>query len=88
MFIDLLFLAFVNNKAEIVFKNKAFTSAHGIDNFIFYLESFTPKQIDFASKNDVLHALPFIKRFGVSDIGLLLKLEAVMKKRGYKCQDF
>lgn len=84
MFIDLLFLAFVNNKAEIVFKNKAFTSAHGIDNFIFYLESFTPKQIDFASKNDVLHALPFIKRFGVSDIGLLLKLEAVMKKRGYR----
>ena len=83
LFINLLFLALVNNKAEIAFKNKAFASTHRIDNLILYLESFTSKQIDFASKNDVLHALPFIKRFGISDIELLSGLEAVMKNRRF-----
>ena len=46
-------------------------------------EDFTSKQIDFASKNDVIHALPFIKKFGISDIELLRDLDSVMDKRGH-----
>ncbi len=83
LFIKLLYPALVNNKVEIAFKNKAFASTYRIDNIAQYLEEFTPRQIDFASKNDVLHALPFIKKFGVSDIELLLNLEAVMQKINY-----
>ena len=83
LFINLLFLALVNNKAEIAFKNKAFASTYGIQNLIEYLETFTTKQIDFASKNDVIHALPFIKKFGISDIELLRDLDSAMDKRGY-----
>ena len=83
LFINLLFLALINNKAEIAFKNKAFASTYRIDNFAEYLEGFTSKQIDFASKNDVLHALPFIKQFGVSDIALLRDLDSVMYKIRY-----
>jgi hypothetical protein len=78
LFINLLFLALVNNKVEIVFKNKAFDSTYRIKNLAKYLDDFTSKQIDLASKNDVLHALPFIKQFGVSDIALLRDLESVM----------
>ena len=83
LFINLLFLALVNNKVEIVFKNKAFASTYRIDNLADYLEGFTSKQIDFASKNDALHALPFIKQFGVSDIALLRDLDSVMYKMHY-----
>ena len=83
LFINLLFLALVNNKAEIAFKNKAFASTFGIQNLAEYLEHFTPKQIDFASKNDVIHALPFIKKFGISDVELLRDLDSVMDKRGH-----
>ena len=83
LFINLLFLALVNNKVEIAFKNKAFASTYRIDNFADYLEGFTSKQIDLASKNDVLHALPFIKQFGVSDIAILRDLDSVMYKIHY-----
>jgi hypothetical protein len=83
LFINLLFLALVNNKAEIVFKNKAFASTYGIQNFTEYLEDYTSKQIDFASKNDVIHALPFIKKFGISDIGLLHDLDSAMENIRY-----
>ena len=83
LFINLLFLALANNKAEIAFKNKAFASTYGIQNLTEYLETFTTKQIDFASKNDVIHALPFIKKFGISDIELLRDLDSAMDKRGY-----
>lgn len=83
LFIDLLFLALVNNKVEIAFKNKAFDSTYRIKNLAEYLDDFTSKQIDLASKNDVLHALPFIKQFGVSDIALLRDLESVMYKIHY-----
>lgn len=83
LFINLLFLALVNNKAEIVFKNKAFASTYRIGNFADYLEGFTSRQIDLASKNDVLHALPFIKQFGISDIELLRDLDSVMYKIRY-----
>jgi hypothetical protein len=84
LFIKLLFLALENNKSEIVFKNKAFASTYAIDNLANYLEEFTPKQIDFASKNDVLHALPFMKKYGVSDVQLLRDLDDVMTKRSYE----
>ncbi len=77
LFIDLLFQALVNNKAEIVFKNKAFASTYNISNLSGYLEEFTSKQVDFASKHDVIHALPFMKEFGISDIGLLRDLDSV-----------
>lgn len=83
LFIKLLFLALENNKAEIVFKNKAFASTYAIINLAGYLEEYTSKQIDFASKNDVLHALPFMKKYGVSDVPLLRDLEDVMIKRDY-----
>ena len=83
LFVDLLFAALGNNKAEIVFKNKAFVSTYRIDNIVDYLAEFTSKQIDFASKNDVLHALPFIKKYGVSDLDVLHGLEGVVRqKRG------
>lgn len=84
LFIKLLFLALENNKAEIVFKNKAFASTYAIDNLANYLEEFTPKQIDFASKNDVLHALPFMKKYGVSDVQLLRDLDDAMTRRNYR----
>lgn len=84
LFINLLFLALVNNKAEIAFKNKAFASTYGIQNITEYLEDFTSKQINFATKNDVIHALPFIKSFGISDIELLRDLDSVMENRGYR----
>ena len=83
LFIRLLFLALKNNKAEIVFKNKAFASTYAIRNLTDYLEEYTSKQIDFASKNDVLHALPFVKKYGISDVQLLRDLDAVMTKRHY-----
>ena len=83
LFIRLLFLALKNNKAEIVFKNKAFASTYAIRNMADYLEEYTSKQIDFASKNDVLHALPFVKKYGISDMQLLRDLDAVMTKRHY-----
>lgn len=81
LFVNLLFLALTNNKAEIVFKNKAFTSTYRIDNLVAFLEEYTTKQIDFASKNNVMHALPFIKRYGISDVDLLRDLEGAMRKR-------
>ena len=88
LFIKLLFLALENNKAEIVFKNKAFASTYAISNLANYLEEFTPKQIDFASKNDVLHALPFMKKYGVSDVQLLRDLDDVMTKRDYRSSSY
>ena len=81
LFADLLFLALVNNKAEIVFKHKAFTSTDRIKNLAEYLEEFTPKQIDFASKHNVLSTLPFIKKYGLSDPDLLRSLEGVTRNR-------
>ena len=81
LFINLLFPALVNNKVEIAFKNKAFTSTYRIRNLTDYFEGFTSKQIDFASKNNVLHTLPFIKQYGISDIALLRNLEGVMRCR-------
>ena len=81
LFTNLLFLALVNNKAEIVFKHKAFTSTDRIKNLAKYLEAFTPKQIDFASKHNVLSTLPFIQKYGLSDPDLLRSLEGVTRKR-------
>ena len=79
----LLFPALHNNKAEIVFKHRLFTSTYRIPNLIEYLEPFTSKQIDFACKNDVVNALPFIKSHGMQDLNLLLDLETFMRQRRY-----
>lgn len=77
----LLFPALYNNKAEIVFKNKLFLSVYRIENIIKYLEEFTSKQIDFASRHNVINALPIIKEYGIYDIDILQDMEKLMKKR-------
>jgi hypothetical protein len=76
--------AFYNNKVEIVFKNKLFLSTYRIENIVDYLEEFSSKQVDFASKNNVINALPMIKKYGLRDVELLQKLEEVMKDRGWR----
>lgn len=82
-YLHLLIPALRNNKAEIVFKNKGFFSAFRINNLVGYLEAFTPKQIDFASKNDVLSTLPIIQQYGISDLDVLRDMESLMKKKSY-----
>jgi hypothetical protein len=77
----LLFPAFYNNKAEIVFKNKLFLETYRIDNLVDYLEEFSSKQIDFACKNKAINTLPIIKRFGCRDRNILCGLEELMRKR-------
>ena len=79
-YVKLLVSALHNNKAEIVFKNKLFSSTADIDNICDYLEEFSSKQIDFASKNKVIHTLPIIKHYGLFDIDVLCNMEALMKK--------
>ncbi len=82
-YIRLLMPALHNNKAEIVFKNKLFSSTHRINNIEKFLEPFSSKQIDFASKNDVINALPIIKQYGIYDLDILYSIELIMKKRRY-----
>ena len=77
----LLFPAFYNNKAEIVFKHKLFSETYRIDNLVDYLEGFSSRQIDFACKNKVINTLPIIKRFGCRDMKLLCPLEELMRKK-------
>lgn len=79
-YVKLLIPALHNNKAEIVFKNKLFSSTADIDNVCDYLEEFSSKQIDFACKNNAIHTLPIIKRCGLFDIDILRKMEVLMKK--------
>lgn len=80
-YVNLLFPAFYNNKMEIVFKNKLFTSAYRIPNIENYLEEFSTKQIDFASKNNLLNALPIIKKYGNLELDIYKKTEAIFRKR-------
>ena len=80
-YIKLLMLALRNNKVEIVFKNKLFSSIADIDNICDYLEEFSSKQIDFASKNNVIHTLPIIKSQGLFEADILITIEAMMKKK-------
>lgn len=79
----LLLLALVNNKAEIVFKNKGFASTAAISNLADYLEEFSPKQIEFASKNDVINSLPVIKNLGLYDVPILKEMEKIMREKGW-----
>ena len=79
-YVKLLMSALHNNKAEIVFKNKLFSSTADIDNICDYLEEFSSKQIDFASKNKVIHTLPIIKHYGLFDIDVLRNMDYLMKK--------
>ena len=82
-YLKLLIPALQDNKAEIVFKNKGFFSDFRIDNLVAYLNDFTPKQIDFASKNNVLNTLPIIKQYGISDLNILRDMESLMRKKWY-----
>ena len=82
-YVRLLLLALVNNKAEIVFKNKGFASTAAISNLADYLEEFSPKQIEFASKNDVINSLPVIKNLGLYDVPILKEMEKIMRERGW-----
>ena len=82
-YIYLLMPALYDNKVEIVFKNKLFLPAFRIKDISNYLKEFTMKQIDFASKNNVINTLPVIKSFGLYDLDILQKLEDLMKKRRY-----
>lgn len=80
-YVKLLMPALNNNKAEIVFKNGLFSSVTDIDNISDYLKEFSSKQIDFASKNKIIHTLPFIKRFGLVDLDMLRSIEIIMTRR-------
>ncbi len=79
----LLFAALYNNKAEIVFKNKLFAPTYYINDIIAYLDAFTPKQIDFASKNDLINALPIIKSYGNLELNIFKHIETIMRIRKY-----
>ena len=79
-YIKLLASALYDNKVEILFKNKRFSSVLDIDNISDYLKEFTSKQIDFASKNNVINSLPIIKECGLFDAEILKNVEALMKK--------
>ena len=79
-YVRLFMAALCSNKAEIVFKNRAFSAVDNIVNIAAYLEEFSPKQIDFASKNQVINTLPFIKRNGFFDAEILATVEMLMKK--------
>jgi hypothetical protein len=76
-----LFTSFYNNKVEIVFKNRLFSSTYRINDIVNYLDEFTPRQIDFASKNDLINALPVIKKFANLEMPILKNMELIMKKR-------
>lgn len=82
-YVRVLLLALVNNKVEIVFKNKVFASTVRIFNLADYLKEFTPKQIEFASKNDVINSLPVIKSQGLYDVPILKEMEKIMRERGW-----
>lgn len=83
LYVDLLLPALYNNKVEIVFKNKLFSAVHRIDDITGYLEEFSSKQIDFASKNNVINTLPIIKSKGLYELDILQKLEPIMAVQRY-----
>ena len=80
----LLLCALYDNKAEILFKHKMFQSAYRISGLSKYLSAFTPKQIDFACKNDVLNAIPVIKNQGLYEVAVLKEMEKVIRSRGWR----
>jgi excinuclease ABC subunit C len=67
-----------SNKAEIVFKNKRFGSIANISNIASYLEDYSSKHIDFASKYDVISTLPIIKSCGLFDVDILQNIEEIV----------
>ena len=77
----LLMAALFNNKAEIVFKNGLFGSTARIEDITSYLDEFTPRQIDFASKNNLINALPIIKNYANLDSEIYWNLEQIMSKQ-------
>ena len=79
-YIRLLARALYDNKAEILFKNKQFSSILHFDNISDYLKEFTTKQIHFASKNNVIITLPFIKKYGIYEVDVLKKLEHILRR--------
>lgn len=79
-YVKLLMSALYDNKAEIVFKHGLFSSISDIDNISEYLKEFSTKQIDFASKNNVINTLPVIKECGLYDVNILKNVETLMRK--------
>lgn len=77
----LLFAAFTNPKMEVVFKNRAFGSAARLENLAEYLEEFSSRHIDHASKFDALSTLPVLKHCGLIEPPILFALEQVMRKQ-------
>ena len=77
----LLMPALYDNKVEILFKNKQFSSTYYIEDIADYLAPFSSKQIDFACKNNVINALPVIKNYGCYDIDILMHMESLMYSR-------
>ena len=87
-YVRLLMAALYNNKAEIVFKNKLFEETSDIENISDYLEEFSSKQVDFASKNNVIHTLPIMKSCGLFDEGILMGAELLMRGQvGHRIYD-
>ena len=81
LYIDLLLPALTDNKVELVFKQKLFSSAHNIKDIAKYLKEFSSKQIQFVCEHNLLNALPFIKKHGIYDLDILKKMEMLMKSR-------
>jgi hypothetical protein len=79
-YIKLFVAALYDNKAEILFKYKLFSSIADIDNISDYLKEFTSKQIDYASKNNVIVTLPFIKKYGIYEVDILKKLKSIVTR--------
>ena len=79
-YVKLFMNAISNNKVEILFKNKSFLSIADIDDVPKYVAEFSSKQIDFASKNEVIHTLPIIKRCGLFETEILQHIEYLMTK--------
>jgi hypothetical protein len=76
-----LIAAIFDDKAEIVFKHKIYHAMNDVKDIVGYLEQFSPKQIDFACRNNVLDVLPIIKSQGLYDTDILQRLNSMMENR-------
>ena len=77
----LLMAGLCDNKAEIVFKHRCFTSVADIEDIVTYFGDYSSKQIDFAARNNVIRTLPFIKNYGLFDTDVLVNLDHALTKR-------
>ena len=80
----LLMPALYDNKAEIIFKKRLFSSVYRIKDIAAYLAPFSSKQINFACENNVINALPVIKSYGCYDVEILTHMESLMGNSGWR----